>query len=98
MIRYETRPARIQATAVAEPFHRYVFEDGTVWTEFYRSGKGYLLRFPAQMDGRMHRVDVEVEGHMASAKVPFPEIRAPIWVPPLGAACCLALIAAQAFV
>ncbi len=63
MIRYETRPARIQATAVAEPFHRYVFEDGTVWTEFYRSDEGYLLRFPDLADFEVSADGTEVVAH-----------------------------------
>lgn len=50
MIRYEKRSARMQAALDAEPFHRYTFEDGTVWTEFYRSGDVYLLRFPDLAD------------------------------------------------
>ena len=33
-----------------KPFNRYEFEDGTVWTEFYRCGDGYLLRFPELAD------------------------------------------------
>jgi hypothetical protein len=40
----------MQAALDAEPFHRYTFEDGTVWTEFYRCGDGYLLRFPDLAD------------------------------------------------
>jgi len=32
------------------PFHRYTFENGTVWTEFYRTTTGYLLRFPGLAD------------------------------------------------
>jgi hypothetical protein len=40
----------MQAALDAEPFHRYTFEDGTVWTEFYRSGDVYLLRFPDLAD------------------------------------------------
>ena len=50
MIRYEKRSARPQAALDAEPFHRYIFADGTVWTEFYRSGDVYLLRFPDLAD------------------------------------------------
>ena len=50
MIRYSTMPARAQAAVEAEPFHRFVFPDGTVWTEFYRAGLDYLLRFPGLAD------------------------------------------------
>ncbi len=66
MIRYDTRPARVQATLDAEPFHRYTFEDGTVWTEFYRSGEGYLLRFPELADFEVSADGTEVIAHPAA--------------------------------
>ena len=50
MIRYTSMPARPQASLRFEPFHRFVFADGTVWTEFYRSDVDYLLRFPGLAD------------------------------------------------
>jgi hypothetical protein len=50
MIRYAAMPARAQSTVEAEPFHRFVFHDGTVWTEFYRTRLDYLLRFPGLAD------------------------------------------------
>jgi len=50
VIRYEAVPARAQAARDSAPFHRFVFPDGTVWTEFYRVGLGYLLRFPGLAD------------------------------------------------
>jgi len=34
----------------ARPFHRYTLGDGSVWTEFYRTGRAYLLRFPGLAD------------------------------------------------
>ena len=46
MIDYSVRPARAQEPVAMEPFHSYVFDDGTVWTEFFRTESGYLLRFP----------------------------------------------------
>jgi hypothetical protein len=63
VIRYETRPARMQAKANTEPFHRYIFEDGTVWTEFYRSGDAYLLRFPELADFEVSADGTEVVAH-----------------------------------
>ena len=60
MIRYETKSPRIQAALDSEPFHRYVFEDGTVWTEFYRSGDRYLLRFPGLADFEVSADGTEV--------------------------------------
>ena len=50
MIDYSVEPARPQQPVSMEPFHRYVFDDGTVWTEFFRSDTGYLLRFPDLAD------------------------------------------------
>jgi hypothetical protein len=50
MIRYSVEPVRPQRRVDTKPFHRYTFADGTVWTEFYRSGEGYLLRFPDLAD------------------------------------------------
>lgn len=50
MIRYSVGAARAQAGAGTTPFHRYTFEDGTVWTEFHRAAEGYLLRFPELAD------------------------------------------------
>lgn len=63
MIQYETKLARLQAAIDAEPFHRYVFEDGTVWTEFYHSGSGYLLRFPELADFEVSADGTEVLAH-----------------------------------
>lgn len=42
--------ARAQHPLPGAAFHRYVFEDGTVWTEFHRHDGGYLLRFPKLAD------------------------------------------------
>ena len=67
MIRYEIRPARMQAALDAEPFHRYTFEDGTVWTEFYRSAEGYLLRFPELADFEVSADGTEVIAHPTAA-------------------------------
>jgi hypothetical protein len=63
MIRYETRPTRMQDALDAEPFHRYTFDDGTVWTEFYRSGEAYLLRFPELADFEVSADGTEVIAH-----------------------------------
>lgn len=50
MIRYERRERRPQKVMDLAPFHRFEFPDGTVWTEFYRSGLDYLLRFQGLAD------------------------------------------------
>ena len=41
---------REQAALAAPPFHQWAFPDGAPWTEFYRTGSGYLLRFPRLAD------------------------------------------------
>ena len=67
MIRYTIMAARSQPVLKATPFHRYTFEDGTVWTEFYRSGDAYLLRFPELADFEVSADGTEVIAHPASA-------------------------------
>jgi len=41
---------RLQAPFNALPFHEWVFPDGTLWTQFFRTSAGYLLRFPDLAD------------------------------------------------
>lgn len=50
MVSYSVKPEQPQRPMHAEPFHRYIFDDGTVWTEFFRDDSGYLLRFPGLAD------------------------------------------------
>ena len=42
--------ARRQETIAEAPFHEWAFPDGTVSAQFFRSGEGYLLRFPELAD------------------------------------------------
>ena len=42
------------------PFHQYLFDDGTVWTEFYRADGRYLLRFPGLADFEISEDGTEV--------------------------------------
>ena len=65
MIRHTVMPARRQAVISTKPFNRYEFDDGTVWTEFYRSGDGYLLRFPDLADFEVSANGTEVIAHPA---------------------------------
>ena len=65
MIRYSVAPAGPQEPIHEEPFHRYTFDDGTVWTEFYRSGDRYLLRFPDLADFEVSADGTEVVAHPA---------------------------------
>jgi len=50
MIRYKSKERRTQKALDLAPFHRFDFPDGTIWTEFYRSGPDYLLRFQGLAD------------------------------------------------
>ena len=50
MIEQTIMPARRQEPVAQEPFNRYVMNDDSVWTEFYRTSDGYLLRFPGLAD------------------------------------------------
>jgi hypothetical protein len=66
MIDYAVMPARHQETVQATPFYCYQFDDGTVWTEFYRSGDSYLLRFPGLADFEVAASGKEVIAHPAN--------------------------------
>ena len=63
MIRYTVRQSRPQRGLDATCFHRYQSVDGTVWTEFYRAGEGYLLRFPELADFEVSRDGKVVVAH-----------------------------------
>jgi hypothetical protein len=65
MIHCVLMPARPQSPLKTAPFHRYVFEDGTVWTEFYRSSADYLLRFPGLADFNVSLDGTKVIAHPA---------------------------------
>ena len=45
-----------------EPFNRYVMDDDRVWTEFYHTRDGYLLRFPGLAD-----FEVSIDGRKVVA-------------------------------
>lgn len=47
---YRLLPAHLQMPRDDTPFHEWVFPDGSVWTQFYRTDTGYLLRFPDLAD------------------------------------------------
>ena len=65
MIRYSQEPEREQRPVGSEPFHRYTFDDGTVWTKFYRIESGYLLRFPDLADFEVSADGRSVVGYPA---------------------------------
>jgi hypothetical protein len=50
VIDYTLVAAGRQAPIEASPFHEWVFPNGTLWTRFYRTDAGYLLRFPDLAD------------------------------------------------
>jgi hypothetical protein len=50
VIDFQVAVARWQGPLGIQPFHTWAFPDGTPWTEFYRVGGGYLLRFPELAD------------------------------------------------
>ena len=43
-------------------FHGWIFPDGTLWTRFYRTDSGYLLRFPELAD-----FEVSADGRVVSS-------------------------------
>jgi hypothetical protein len=43
---FSNEASRLQAALALTPFQEWTFPDGTLWTRFYRTGEGYLLRFP----------------------------------------------------
>ena len=67
MIRYTRMPARAQAAVQSQPFHRFVFPDGNVWTEFYRLRLDYLLRFPDLADFEVSGDGTAVNAYPAEA-------------------------------
>ena len=60
MVDFQVAAARWQALLGIQPFHTWAFPDGTCWTEFYRMGGGYLLRFPDLADFQVSADGFEV--------------------------------------
>ena len=50
MIRYTLMPPQQQTPIDSSPFHQYIIDNDTVWTDFHRTDGGYLLRFPDLAD------------------------------------------------
>ena len=65
MIPLTVMDARPQKPVDAVAFHEYRFEDGTIWTEFYRSDSGYLVRFPRLADFEVSADGADVIAHPA---------------------------------
>jgi hypothetical protein len=47
---FSLESARPQVPLKELPFHAWTFPDGTLWTQFFRTDAGYLLRFPDLAD------------------------------------------------
>jgi len=62
---YTEHAARPLAPLHGEPFHQWTFPDGTLWTQFFRQGAGYLLRFPALADFEVSADGRSVQGFPA---------------------------------
>lgn len=48
-----------------------------IWNQMMES---YIVRYPANMDGELHKVEVEIEGLTSSRTVRYPRMRGPIWL------------------
>ncbi len=70
IIDYRVLEVQPQAKLRVTPFHRYTFEDGSVWTEFYRTDTGYLLRFPGLADFDVSADGTAVVAHPAEGGDP----------------------------
>jgi hypothetical protein len=64
-VHYSEQPARPLVTIQDAPFHQWSFPDGTLWTQFYRQGGGYLLRFPDLADFEVSADGRTVQGFPA---------------------------------
>lgn len=47
---FSLEPPQLQVPLNDLPFHEWTFPDGTLWTQFFRTDAGYLLRFPDLAD------------------------------------------------
>jgi hypothetical protein len=54
--------ARAQAPIDDAPFHEWLSADASPWTRFYRTGAGYLLRFPGFADFEISKDGHDVAG------------------------------------
>lgn len=50
MVEFKVQAPLPQMPIDIAPFHTWTFEDGTEWTQFFRTRGGYLLRFPNLAD------------------------------------------------
>lgn len=64
-VHYTEQPARPLAPVHEAPFHQWAFPDGALWTQFFRQGAGYLLRFPDLADFEVSADGASVQGYPA---------------------------------
>ncbi len=62
---YTEQASRPLAPIQGEAFHQWEFPDGTLWTQFFRQGAGYLLRFPDLADFEVSADGARVQGYPA---------------------------------
>jgi len=53
VVNFDLASARFQAPLRLKLFHQWVISDGKLWTQFFRTETGYLLRFPDLADFRV---------------------------------------------
>ena len=59
---YTKRPARPLSPRQDKIFHQWETPDGALWTQFFREGPGYLLRFPGLADFEISADGLSVQG------------------------------------
>jgi hypothetical protein len=68
VVDFKLLDARVQEEIHTTPFHEWAFPDGTLWTQFFRTDAGYLLRFPDLAD-----FQVSMDG-LAATCTPVPGV------------------------
>lgn len=61
-VHYIEQAARPLAPVRDAAFHQWAFPDGTLWTQFFRRGDAYLLRFPDLADFEVSADGLRVRG------------------------------------
>ena len=56
---------RDQPVVAGTPFFEWFHPDGNLWSQFYRTGSGYLLRFPERADFQVSADGLDVQCHPA---------------------------------
>jgi hypothetical protein len=69
-VHYTVQAARPMLLVKGVPFHQWASPDGTLWTQFFRMGAGYLLRFPELADFEVSADGRSVKGWPALGVTP----------------------------